>query len=151
MSRKVWLILFMLMGTTLLVSCSPAQASPTPAPNMPNPASVFCEQHTGKLEIVTAADGSQGGVCVFTDGSKCDEWAYFRGECKPGDSLKKSELTPAPAANMPNPASVFCEQHTGKLEIVTAADGSQSGVCVFTDGSKCEEWAYFRGECQPTP
>jgi hypothetical protein len=58
---------------------------------------------------------------------------------------------------MPNPASVYCEQQGNKLEIHTAADGSQSGVCVFPDGSICDEWAYFRGECglaaqnSPTP
>jgi len=52
---------------------------------------------------------------------------------------------------MPNPASVYCEQNGNKLEIHTAADGSQNGVCVFPDGSTCDEWAYFRGECGPTP
>jgi hypothetical protein len=58
---------------------------------------------------------------------------------------------------MPNPASVYCVQHGNKLEIHTVADGSQSGVCVFPDGSTCDEWAYFRGECglealaSPTP
>jgi putative hemolysin len=63
----------------------------------------------------------------------------------------------APQANMPNPASVYCEQNGNKLEIQTASDGSQNGICVFTDGSTCDEWAYFRGECglaqqkSPTP
>ena len=57
--------------------------------------------------------------------------------------------TDASQANMPNPASVYCEQNGNKLEIRTAADGSQSGVCVFPDGSTCDEWAYFRGECGP--
>lgn len=52
-------------------------------------------------------------------------------------------------ANMPNPASVYCEQNGNTLVIQTAADGSQSGVCVFPDGSSCDEWAYFRGECGP--
>jgi hypothetical protein len=52
-----------------------------------------------------------------------------------------------PQANMPNPASVYCEQNGNKLKIHTAADGSQNGVCVFPDGSTCDEWAYFRGEC----
>jgi len=51
--------------------------------------------------------------------------------------------------NMPNPASVYCEQNGYTLEIRTAEDGSQSGVCIFPDGSSCEEWAYFRGECAP--
>lgn len=66
-----------------------------------------------------------------------------------------STLTPiptnAPAANLPNPASVYCEEQGNRLEIRTATDGSQSGVCVFSDGSECDEWAYFRGECGPTP
>jgi len=51
--------------------------------NMPNPASVYCEQNGNKLEIQTAADGSQNGIYVFPDGSSCDEWAYYRGECGP--------------------------------------------------------------------
>ncbi len=64
--------------------------------------------------------------------------------------------TEIPQVNMPNPASVYCEQNGNSLEIQTAADGSQSGVCVFPDGSTCDEWAYFRGECgaaaqNPTP
>src|SRR4030042_4135955 len=65
--------------------------------------------------------------------------------------------TDMPQAGIPNPASVYCEQNGNKLEIQTAADGSQSGVCVFPDGSTCDEGAYFRGECglaaqkRPTP
>ncbi len=55
--------------------------------------------------------------------------------------------TDIPQVNMPNPASVYCEQNGNKLEIQTASDGSQSGICVFPDGSTCDEWAYFRGEC----
>ena len=65
--------------------------------------------------------------------------------------------TGIPQANMANPASLYCEQNGNKLEIVTAADGSQSGICIFPDGSSCDEWAYYRGECgqatqtSPTP
>jgi putative hemolysin len=57
--------------------------------------------------------------------------------------------TDNPQVNMPNPASVYCTQNGNKLEIRTAADSSQSGVCVFPDGSTCDEWAYFRKECGP--
>jgi hypothetical protein len=63
-----------------------------PQAGMPNPASVYCTKTGNKLEIRTAADGSQNGLCVFPDGSTCDEWAYFRGEC--GLAQQKS-LTPA--------------------------------------------------------
>ena len=58
---------------------------------MPNPASVYCEQNGGKLDIRVDASGGQAGVCVFPDGSECDEWAYFRGECKPSDVPAKPE------------------------------------------------------------
>jgi putative hemolysin len=52
-------------------------------------------------------------------------------------------------AGLPNPASVFCEEQGGKVEIRTDASGNQMGVCLFEDGSECDEWAFFRGECQP--
>jgi len=110
-----------------------------------NPASVNCLQKGGRLEIRTTADASQYGVCIFNDGSACEEWAFLRGECAPASSS-------TPGANNPqivNPASAYCEQNDGTLEIRTATDGSQSGVCVFTDGSECEEWAFYRGECAP--
>lgn|SRR3989338_2988856 len=47
---------------------------------------------------------------------------------------------------MPNPASVFCEENGGKLEIVNGAEG-QKGICTLSTGEKCEEWSYLRGEC----
>jgi putative hemolysin len=63
----------------------------------------------------------------------------------------ESAATVIPQVSIPNPASVYCEQNGNKLEIQTAVDGSQNGVCVFPDGSTCDEWAYFRGECSPAP
>jgi putative hemolysin len=57
--------------------------------------------------------------------------------------------TNIPQADMPNPASAHCVEKGFKSEIRTATDGSQSGVCIFPDGSECDEWAYFRGECGP--
>ncbi|HUT21980.1 MAG TPA: DUF333 domain-containing protein [Candidatus Bipolaricaulota bacterium] len=53
-----------------------------------NPASVYCEDNGGKLEIRTLANG-QAGFCLFDDNSECSEWEYFRGECAPGDNFCK--------------------------------------------------------------
>jgi putative hemolysin len=69
---------------------SDSTATDIPQVNMPNPASVYCEQNGNKLEIQTASDGSQNGICVFPDGSECDEWAYFRGQC--GSSAQASPI-----------------------------------------------------------
>jgi putative hemolysin len=60
-----------------------------------------------------------------------------------------STATDMPQAGIPNPASVYCTQNGNKSEIHTAADGGQSGLCIFPDGNICDEWAYFRGECGP--
>ncbi|MEK6969030.1 MAG: DUF333 domain-containing protein [Nanoarchaeota archaeon] len=46
-----------------------------------------------------------------------------------------------------NPASVYCEEQGGVLEIRTAMGGSQLGYCTLPGGVECEEWAYYRGEC----
>ncbi len=47
-----------------------------------------------------------------------------------------------------NPASVFCGENGGKTSIRIENYGNV-GFCLFNDGTECEEWAYFRGECQP--
>jgi len=78
--------------TTLQIQAPQPAATDMPQASMPNPASVYCIQHGNKLEIRTAANGSQSGICVLPDGSICDEWAYFRGEC--GLAAQKS---PTPA------------------------------------------------------
>ena len=55
-----------------------------------------------------------------------------------------------PLADMPNPASVYCEEQGYRSEIRTASDGSQTGYCIFPDGSECDEWAFYRRECGPS-
>jgi len=72
----------MITFTIILVALTACASPQTPA-GLPNPASVYCEQNGNKPEVVTAADGSQSGVCIFPNGSSCDEWAYYRGECGP--------------------------------------------------------------------
>jgi putative hemolysin len=44
-----------------------------------------------------------------------------------------------------NPASTYCIEQGGTIEMRTD-DTGQYGVCIF-DNSECEEWAFFRGEC----
>ena len=50
-------------------------------------------------------------------------------------------------SQLPNPASVYCEEQGGELEIRTAGDGSQSGYCIFDD-FECPQWDFYRGECE---
>lgn len=75
-----------------------ASGSLQPNAEISNPAAKYCVDQGSTREIRTSADGSQYGVCTFPDGSECDEWAYFRGECKAGQSALAPTLaiTPAP-------------------------------------------------------
>ena len=118
MNRKTLLTLFFLFSILLLTSCSPNPGSPTPAANLPNPASVYCEENGGILELRTDASGAVAGVCIFPDGSECDEWAYFRQECKPGDSMITTEPAILPVADTPSP-----EPTSGLLRIAYFKDG----------------------------
>jgi uncharacterized protein len=65
-------------------------------------------------------------------------------------ATRSETATGAPQADLPNPASVYCEKRGYRTEIRTASDGSQTGYCIFSDGSECDEWRYYRGECGPS-
>ncbi|RLG14678.1 MAG: DUF333 domain-containing protein [Candidatus Nanohalarchaeota archaeon] len=60
---------------------------------------------------------------------------------------KTGNQTDADETKIPNPASVYCEEQGGTVEIVTAPDGDQVGFCILEDGTECEEWDFYRGEC----
>jgi putative hemolysin len=86
--------------TAFQVKTLESSGTEIPQPNIPNPGSVYCGQNGNTFEIHTAADGSQNGVCVFPDGSTCDEWAYFRGECgSAGQTSPTPVVTPEATTN----------------------------------------------------
>ncbi len=67
-----------------------------PSVGIANPASEFCIENGGVLEIRTESDGGQIGYCIFPDGSECEEWAFFREECRPAGQSIAPDLPPAP-------------------------------------------------------
>ena len=102
MKGRVILFGILVTASFLLISgCSTLTATPVnsapqeaivndnntqePLIGMANPASVFCEEQGGTLEI-RMTDTGDIGICIFPDGSECEEWAFFRGDCKPGDN-----------------------------------------------------------------
>lgn len=48
-----------------------------PAPELANPAAVFCVAQGGRHEI-RAGEGGETGVCILPDGTETDAWDYFR-------------------------------------------------------------------------
>ncbi|WP_322510741.1 DUF333 domain-containing protein [Chloroflexus sp.] len=67
----------------------------TPVASLANPASTYCIEQGGRLEVLSAASGGQIGVCRFADGTLCEEWAFLRGECRPGTQYELSATTTA--------------------------------------------------------
>jgi putative hemolysin len=145
MKQKMTVVL--VLATFLAAACGPAPtptATPTePAAGLANPASTFCVDQ-GYQSVIRDEPGGQKGYCVFPDGSECDEWAFYRGECAPQGGAGGTE----PAAGIANPASTFCVEQGYQSVIRDEPDG-QKGYCVFPDGSECDEWAFYRGECAP--
>ncbi|OGQ97940.1 MAG: hypothetical protein A2284_11490 [Deltaproteobacteria bacterium RIFOXYA12_FULL_61_11] len=120
---------------------------------MANPAAVKCIEDGLQHDIRTEDDGGQYGVCIFEDESECGSWAYFRDECNKGDceAWETCDLNPnaePPLIGMANPAAVKCSED-GVDSRTVETEAGQHGICIFEDGSECEEWAYFRGECEP--
>ena len=68
MKKNYLLWVAALSAVVLLAGCGNKELTPTE----------FCEQNGGI---------SQEGVCLFNDGSYCEEEAYSKGECKAGEII----------------------------------------------------------------
>jgi putative hemolysin len=64
-----------------------------------------------------------------------------------GDDSSPSDTT-APAG-IANPASVYCVDQGGSVEIVDES-GGQVGYCNLPDGTRIEEWEYYRSQTGAT-
>jgi len=49
-----------------------------------------------------------------------------------------------PPIGKPNPAAASCIKQGGQSVLRKDTQGNVSGICVFTDGRECEQWALFR-------
>ena len=74
----ITLIILVLLFAVFLTSCGKKDDSKS---GIANPASENCVKNGGKLTIVDEPAG-QKGICTLPSGKECEEWAYFRGECK---------------------------------------------------------------------
>jgi len=101
---------------------------------VPNPAAVYCDSLGYNLETRTDPEtGGEVGCCVFPDGSACEEWAFYRGEC--GQNF------------------TYCEQQGYRIENREEDMGTftvKYAACIFDDGSECSEQSYLSGECGPS-
>jgi putative hemolysin len=102
---------------------------------VPNPASVNCIDMGGTLETKYESAGEYA-VCVFYDGTACEEWTLQRGECQKGSRLV---------------FSTYCANNGGQLVNKTVDQGAEEGwpeyqTCSIGDYD-CTESSYYSGEC----
>lgn len=77
MTRR-WIALAALAGLGLLACSEDLQRAPTDdTTGIANPASTFCVEQGGTVEIVDET-GGQVGYCNLPDGTRVEEWEYFR-------------------------------------------------------------------------
>jgi len=118
----------------------------------------FCSGISGKLTISCEQNRCVQKETSINSFEECVKAGYpvmesYPRQCRTPDGRSFTENVSGPV-NMPNPASVYCEQNGGRLDIRSDPSGSQYGVCILPDGGECEEWAYFRSngsDCQPVP
>jgi putative hemolysin len=63
-----------------------------------------------------------------------------------GDEDEPSHTT---TVGLANPASEFCVAQGGEVDIVSEAAG-EVGYCNLPDGTRVEEWEYFRSQTTST-
>lgn len=96
-------------------------------------------------------------ICRLLSGNE-DTWLCEKGQWvkhgNPSDEMPAKECggradadREENSAGLANPASVNCVEKGGTVEIKTDESGGQYGMCVFSSGEQCEEWAMYRGEC----
>lgn len=90
-------------------------------------------QQTQKQETVGFVTGPLQNIVLQIDLTKI--WTY-----NTGNNMNTNTMALA------NPASVYCVNHGGTLQMKTGPAG-EYGMCTFSNGSQCEEWQYFRGQC----
>ncbi|MCP4420550.1 MAG: META domain-containing protein [Chloroflexi bacterium] len=169
--KQFGLIVMALLALTIIVACTPTGGTePSAQPEQ-------VTMYVGSETVECVGVGPQ--ICLLVKFDKETEWEFFYDgiagfEHEPGFEYEllvtKTEIENPPAdassiqyelvevvsktavdgaVGLSNPASVYCEDQDGKLEIRTDDEGNQVGICVFEDDSECEEWAFYRDECQP--
>ena len=63
--------------SVLLAGCTVSGPDPLLGLQLPNPASLYCIERGGTIDI---KEGPQGSVstCVLSDGTRVDEWEFYR-------------------------------------------------------------------------
>ncbi|HKL44246.1 MAG TPA: DUF333 domain-containing protein [Candidatus Absconditabacterales bacterium] len=88
------LILIISISTLILAGCTTKNNNSNLTGNVElgNPASIYCEENGGTLEMIFD-NGESYGICHFDNGERCEEREYYRGDCFPISNKTGKENT----------------------------------------------------------
>lgn len=81
-TKTFGLVALLAAGVLTLAWCGKTEAPVEENAEIANPASVYCEENGWTLVLEEGA-----WLCMFADGSYCEEWAFMNGECQPWDIM----------------------------------------------------------------
>ena len=76
-TKTFGLVALLAIGCLTLTGCNKTE-NPDENVGIANPASVYCEEQGGTLNL-------EEWLCMFSDGTYCEEWSYYRWECEAGE------------------------------------------------------------------
>lgn len=129
--KNRWFVMMVLIFTIALAGCATTN-EPDDA-DMPNPASTYCKEQGGTLEIREDESGGQIGVCVFDDGSECEEWAFYEGECEPGMGPLPPEGDADQATDVYVDALKLNIMESFPIQVNATVSGNLADGCVVLD------------------
>jgi len=94
-----------------------------------NPAAVYCEEQGGTLDGRVFSAGAMG-FCLFEDGSECNQWEFYRGECQKGNL--KIEVLEQGTGEVIEEGDTAIVHYTGTLLDGTKFDSSLDGGIPFS-------------------
>jgi H+/Na+-translocating ferredoxin:NAD+ oxidoreductase subunit G len=106
---------------------------------------VKLSKYGGKVDAITAATITSEAVVSGVKKAANDELLKLVDDFLVQDKIR-TDTEEKEKVGLANPASVYCEEQGGKLEIRDTESGFV-GYCVFDHG-ECEEWAFYNEECE---
>jgi putative hemolysin len=110
-----------------------------------NPASVFCLEKGGQVEIRKDAEGGEYGVCIFENKKECEEWAFFRGECSAEEEViyETKIISPASEQLIVSPLKIQGEMPGNwyfEANAIVEIYDSNGKLLGFTNATALDEW-----------